>query len=378
MARPNPTPVIIAPGHNKPTLSKGQKTFNRLIKQIEERRARLSAWEAVTHEYHQKYVSKLLPLEETCKSLRTRMVQLLDRTYAEKAITKTERRKLDRIIAELAGELVGEDEDAEMKAIYNRHSQSDYDGEVAAETREMKAMLEEILEVNLGDDLDMFSPDDLMQRTQAHLEQLVADAEAEDQAQQDRRARRRKSARQVAAEARAQEEEEQISLSIREVYRKLASALHPDRETDPLERERKTALMQRVNQAYARRNLLELLELQLELEHIDQHSINSISEDRLKHYNKILKEQLAELDQEILFVEARFADSYDILSFVALSPNTVMRDLDDDIAELKLAVDQLESDLVLFKDIKQVKAWLKTIKARPTRPSFDDFDEIPF
>jgi curved DNA-binding protein CbpA len=37
---------------------------------------------------------------------------------------------------------------------------------------------------------------------------------------------------------------------VREVFRKLASELHPDRETDPAEHARKTELMQRVNQAY--------------------------------------------------------------------------------------------------------------------------------
>jgi hypothetical protein len=41
--------------------------------------------------------------------------------------------------------------------------------------------------------------------------------------------------RQLAAEAREQVEEAELSLSIREVYRNVARALHPDRETDPQE-----------------------------------------------------------------------------------------------------------------------------------------------
>ncbi len=76
---------------------------------------------------------------------------------------------------------------------------------------------------------------------------------------------------------------------------------------DPQERERKTALMQRANQAYQKNNLLQLLELQLELEHIDQSSINSLSEDRLKYD---LKKQLRELGQEILHVEIGFRHSW--------------------------------------------------------------------
>ncbi len=52
----------------------------------------------------------------------------------------------------------------------------------------------------------------------------------------------------VAKESQQQVEEQQTSQSIRELYRKLVSALHLDREPDPQERERKTLLMQRINQ----------------------------------------------------------------------------------------------------------------------------------
>lgn len=38
---------------------------------------------------------------------------------------------------------------------------------------------------------------------------------------------------------------------LRNVFRQLASAVHPDRESDPDERDRKTALMSEANAAYA-------------------------------------------------------------------------------------------------------------------------------
>jgi hypothetical protein len=53
---------------------------------------------------------------------------------------------------------------------------------------------------------------------------------------------------------------------------------HPDREPDPHERERKTALMQRANHAYGKNDLLKLLELQLELEHIDQPAYTTLDD----------------------------------------------------------------------------------------------------
>jgi len=158
-----------------------------------------------------------------------------------------------------------------------------------------------------------------------------------------------------------QKEQAQITLCIREIYRKLASALHPDREPDALERERKTELMQRVNEAYNKNDLLQLLELQLELEHIDQHSISHLSEDRLKHYNKLLKEQVRELDEQIRHVESAFRYSYRIDPFATLSPDKPLRMLAADVKEIQANIRELEHDLVAFEDIKNVKRWLKRV-----------------
>ena len=375
MTRPNIKSISIASDHNQSNLSKGQKAFNTLIKQIEKRRARLSAWEAAMPAFHRKYVSQFAPLEQTSIDLRTKLVHRLDHAYAQKDLTKSERRTIADLISDLAGELVAQSDDPELKSIYNRYSESDFDSEAAAELDDMKTALEAMLGVELGDDVDMSSPEDVLQRAHAQMEKLQAQDALENQAREARRAKRKKTPRQLAAEAREQVEQAELSLSIREVYRKLASALHPDRETDPQERERKTILMQRANQAYSKNSLLQLLELQLELEHIDQSVINNIGEDRLKHYNKILKEQLGELDHEILHVENGFKHSYGIPPFIEVSPGTVMRNLAADIFSLQESLHALEHDLLVFDDVKQLKGWLKSVKRSLAAPRLDD---MPF
>src|SRR5260370_367706 len=240
----------------------------------------------------------------------------------------------------------------------------------------MKSMFETVFGIDLGDDLDSNSPaEDLLQRAEARMQQAQAEWAEKSAEQEVRRAKRKKSPKQQATEAREQEQQAQISLSIREVYRKLASALHPDRETDPQERDRKTKLMQRANQAYSKNSLLQLLELQLELEHIDQSAINNIGEDRLKHYNKILKEQVGELDHEILHVENGFKHSYGIPPFIDVSPGTIMRNLAADIFSLQKSLHALEHDLLVFDDVKQLKGWLKSVKRSLPTPRFAD---MPF
>jgi hypothetical protein len=304
--------VNIVPVHNQASLSRGQKAFNTLIRQIEKRRACLRAWESVTPTFQKQYVDELLPLERESTDLLMSMVYRLDNAWDQKGVTKTERRTISVLIAGLAGDLIEECDDAQLKVTYNKHSQSDYDSEAAAELEDVKLVLEAMLGVELGEDLDMSSPDEVLQRAQARIQEQQAQEAAFYQAREERRAKRKPSAKQQAAQARQEAEQAQLSQSIRDVYRKLASALHPDREPDPQERARKTALMQQANQAYGKKNLLKLLELQLELEHIDRNAINDISEDRLKHYNKILREQLCELDQEILHVEDGFGHAYGI------------------------------------------------------------------
>ncbi|AME27163.1 hypothetical protein AXG89_27780 (plasmid) [Burkholderia sp. PAMC 26561] len=82
--------------------------------------------------FHRKYLSEFAPLEQTSIDLRTKLVYRLDQTYDMKGLTKSERRTIADLISDLAGELVAESDDPELKTIYNRYSESDFDSEAAA------------------------------------------------------------------------------------------------------------------------------------------------------------------------------------------------------------------------------------------------------
>jgi len=362
------TSLSIVAQHGDAKLSKGQKTFNSLIKQIEASRATLRTWEQANTSYQKRYVEEVLPLEQRLSELKRTMVHSLDQAWSQSRLTKPEKRTVSTFITRLTEEMLAEnDDDADLKAFFNKHSGSDFDDEMTAELDDMKMMAEVIFGVDMGED-DVKSSDDLMQRIAEAFMNERAQASNEAEVREQRKAKR-KSSKQRAAEARQQAEQAELSSSIREVYRKLAIELHPDREPDPEERARKTELMQRVNLAYNQKNLLQLLELQLELEHIDQHAINNLGEDRLKHYNKILKEQLGQLKREIADVEGAFKHRFDLDPFIPLTPSTAMRSLTEDIKGLKYSINLLEKDLRVFADVKILKMWLKNIKqtARASR-----------
>lgn len=356
--------LSIVTGKDHPHLSKEQKAFNALIKKIDGKRASLAAWQEIIPAYQKKYACDFIPLVETSQEIQIELVHYLDRASDQKGLTSPERRMIHDLISRMAGNLAAERNDEKLKAIYNKHSGSDFDKETAASLDGLKSMLEDVIGVDLGDDLDMSSPEEIFKRAQAHMHEQQTQFEAERQEYEERQAKRKKTAKQIAKESKQQAEEQQTSQSIRELYRKLASALHPDRESDPQEREGKTLLMQRINQAYDKKNLLLLLELQLELEHIDQTTINNITSSRLKHYNKILKEQLNELEYEILATEDMFKSQFGMSPFERLTPSTIMRNLAAEIVGIQQAIRELESDLLAFQDIKKLKAWLKDMRRR--------------
>jgi hypothetical protein len=73
-----------------------------------------------------------------------------------------------------------------------RPRESDFDSEAAAELDDMKSALEAMLGVELGDDVDMSSPEDVLQRAHAQMEQRQAQDALENQDREARRAKRKK------------------------------------------------------------------------------------------------------------------------------------------------------------------------------------------
>ncbi|XAH24470.1 J domain-containing protein [Xylophilus sp. GW821-FHT01B05] len=349
--------LSIAPQPGQATLSPAQKKFNTLIRKIEVQRKLLADWQEAIPAYQQRRAQNFEPLAGTYRALHIDLVHFLDQASDQKGLSKADRQTLGELVCELAESLMGGAEDEAMKALYNRHSaDGDFDAREQEAREAIKAQVEESFGVELGDDLDLDSPDEMLRRLQEQMQARQAEAAA---AQEQHRSKRKKTARQIQQEQAQQQEQQQIGQSVREVYRKLASALHPDRETDPQERERKTALMQRVNQAYASNNLLDMLQLQLEVEQIDQQHIQGLGEERLRRYNQVLAEQLSELQQEALDTERSFIYRFGLSPYDRLTPAKLPGQLRSQTLQLQRDIQQMRLQRKALEDIKGLKHWLK-------------------
>jgi hypothetical protein len=207
-----------------------------------------------------------------------------------------------------------------------------------------------------------------------HFEQ-THDEERRRQTAEERASSRPRSAKAQAAAAKRDEAARAVSQSIREVFRKLVSALHPDREPDPEERQRKNELMQEVNRAYEADDLLTLLELQLRIEQIDAAQLSSLAPEKLARFNQILREQLADLDQEF----GRFTEPFRMIvldSGASLTTANVDRELDREMAQMHTILRELRADMAAFRDPAQLRSRLDAIDEGDDPIPLDDFDDF--
>lgn len=349
-------------------LSTEQEAFNALIRQIGRQRELLAAWEQAGGSFQKIYAAELVPLRLTASRLARELILKLDAHESHEELSSSERQTISALVLRLLRKFDSEALDAELKAIYNRHGSSDYDQEVALEVADMKAELEQMFGESLGEDVDLSSREELMRRARAKLAQQQAREAAKEEARARRKdekaskAGRTKAGKSTESPLRKEKLKAELAQPLREIYRKLASALHPDREPDPQLRIRKTALMQSLNQAYAAQDLLRLLELQIELQQIDRDALHDIGDERLRQYNSLLRNQSEALEREIQQTEAQFVHSYGLTASRDLAPDTLITVLRADMEEVKTSIDIMEGNLGKFSDLKVLKRWLKDEK----------------
>lgn len=342
-------------------LSKAQQAFNTWVGKIARQRDKLAQWQAFVDTRYARHVAlELEPLQAEMRAAQRAMVHLIDTLLAPNGerIARKQRNALLYVLQMLIDALLEEGPDAELEALHDKHSETTRDELRQAELEMTEALLGSMLGADAIKAHGATSAEDLF--AHAH-KKLAADAErlaAKREARQDARGGKG-GASSAAAETREKAARE-ASQSVREIFRRLASALHPDREPDVEERARKTTLMQRANQYYERNDLLALLALQIEVEQVDADHLAGVPDQRIAHYNHVLREQLARLDAELAACTAPFKAMLGLPPWGRdVTPPMVEAALEGQLAETRLALRELQSDLQRFRDPKLRRARLK-------------------
>lgn len=316
--------------------------FHRLTDAIAAQRTVLQRWEQARDDFYQQQATALAPLLASQREIDLDLLRFLDHAAHAADLGRTDLQILHALVRGLAAGLRRQGETPELNDIYGRH-QPQEEPEPEAPAPEPAAAIE----APAGEDEDWTAQWERMEAAQA------------DAAQQRERQRAQHKAASRRQRMAATPQPEDASQTIRTVYRKLASALHPDREPDAEQRARKTALMARVNVAYEARNLLDLLQLQLEIEQIDTRSIAAMGEDALRRYNLVLAEQLDELRQETADTERSFRRQLGLGHGAEPTPARITRAIREQVRSLQQDIAYGQMERRELEDPRVLKQWLR-------------------
>ncbi|KPL49108.1 molecular chaperone DnaJ [Xanthomonas axonopodis] len=342
-------------------VSKARKRFDRLLRDLQRHRAQLHAWRDAIDQWRARYLAEVVPLLNQQCELEIEQIHLLDNIAATVKLSKADRAFVSAEICDLAGPLI-EAGHVELKPLYERHSEIGYDEEINQSDTMMKHVIGQLYGLDPEEVDSVDSPEALFERVNARLDQAQADADhAREQAKQRAGQQRRRRSDKKAASRQAEPP------PLRELYRKLASSLHPDRASDAGDHATRTALMQRLNAAYKGNDLLGLLELQAQIGLLDAQGVDAIDPVRLQDYNRELDRQCKELKHQLALHAMDFCHEYGLDLPAQPKPERLerllthyKRDVSDDVGQLQREVRQMRA----LDDAQSIKRWLKLQRQR--------------
>jgi hypothetical protein len=346
---------------NKVVLSRAQKEFNRLTKKIETLERDIVGLRETGDKLQHRIQTELRPLLDDHDTLRAELVRLLDRMHDVNGLTDDQHTKIVRIIREIGYELI-EKGHPDLQPIYHKYDRLGLDsGHRPAADEETKTMLKNMFGIDLEPGDDVSTPE----KMQAYVQHKIRERR-EKAGQKKQRTQQQRSTNHATDQPRPlpeppkQTTTQAMTKAMRTLYMDLVKTFHPDREPDEAEKFRKTDIMQRITAAYEAGNLMALFRLEIELNRTGDHHLQHAADSQLNQYNKLLREQVDELEASQYREQQR-------LTALAGRPLLGSRYLvefmfNENVAQLKTQVAQLKADLATLTDLTRLTAWLQTYR----------------
>jgi hypothetical protein len=328
--------------------SPDQDRFRYLIDRIEKLRRARTDWDELVVGFKSSDAERIRPLRATLRQVTRETVLVIDRLLDQKGWSRADQNALKDIARHTAEALLHVNpDDVEIRTIFDRHGSMTFEEAQREEIEDLKQQAKEHMGIDL-DDVDIESEEDLVQRVYERMKNDEA-------RQQEHSAERRKSRAQQQAETNAQTAKRYL----REIYRKLVSAVHPDREADVTRRAEKNELMQQINRAYATDDLLTLLEAQLRLDLIEPDHASQLSSERLQHFNRLLSQQLEAAKAELRSLQDAFCTDHDLPPGRTIDPRALHLLTQHRARELRAQINQQKRFLEVLANKTSTKRWLK-------------------
>jgi len=358
-------------------LSKNQLTFNKLIKQIEALEKQTVKTKKLAFELTIAYSKEILPVEEKLGKAYFEFATFLDNYVQNLKLTKKQDVDFVKHMIGLCDTaLTYTEPDEHQEALFDKYSEVSYKETLENEKVDMFEQFRDYMEsemgVEVGDlDFDIENEEEALKYAEKLREQL----ENKQLEEEEKELNKKKTKKQIEQEQKQKLEEELSTKSLRSIYISLAKMLHPDTETNEEQKLEKTELMKKVTVAYDEKDLATLLKLEMEWVHHTSDNLQALTDEKLKLYNKVLSEQVEELNQEIfqLKMNPAYVNIFDLLDYSPAYAHKCLKYQKDD---LLLELEGIKKNKKAFQ--KQPVQKQVLIKYLKEASEFEDEDDDVF
>lgn len=289
--------------------TKAQKEFNDALKKHKETLERNKEIEPLFQMVNETYLKDVLPELEKQKKLERTRFELMCAILLEEKLSfgKMQREFLRRYLLDICTDSILED-----TIFYGKYRDVLETKFERMERLRYKNQMESKIKNTFGIDIDL----DDMNRTgfdseeerESHEEKYREFREKYEEYRAEYfRGRgsksndRKKSKSQTDKEKKILESERLLSTDINTLFKNLAKLIHPDKEQDPVLREKKSKLMTKLSGARDNMNIAEILEIKLQVDELlpNQQTDVSFHDTSIKRFVGIIKSKIRELEDSI-------------------------------------------------------------------------------
>ena len=349
-------------------LSKEQTKFNNYLKKIKATKSQIEDLKTANAWLVKVGTERVLPIDRLDVVANKDFLLALDGHRELHKLSQPQRRKFDAMMLQEIEEIMNYEEFDDLKPVFEKYAGKNYDEHVAEEEAAAKEKAAKMMNMMFNMDI---SADDELEDVMEKVAQKKAEVEAENEAVKaaaaERQANRKMSDKQRERAEKQAAAEADMTKTTKQIYVDLVKNFHPDQEPDETRRQWKTEIMQKVTVAYKENDFLKLIELQISLLEERENRLEGLGDEQLKYFNKSLREQLNELEQEAQMVHPHF-NGNPFGHFY--SPNRAVSEMqmEKHIKQMKKQTKGRRSNIEFVKSLFGLKEYLKQVVIR------QDFD----
>ncbi len=369
---------ILSPKNAKEGLSKLQKQFNTKTKKIETLNEDIKHLEQIIPKAKLLINEELMSLRREIAEKRAEAVRIFDAAYEQKGLSKAQNEKIAHFITEHSFELIDLYGMKDLIPIFDSYAAESFEeiehNSIESSKNDMQSFFDEMgLDIDMAD-WDLKNEEEMARKMAEILEEASKVAENQQKEAEEKQAKKKKTAKQIAQEEAKANREKESSKSIKEIYNQLVKAFHPDKELDIEKKAQKTEIMKEITAAYEKQDLFTLLKLQLQLEQIDLEKLNALTDEKIKHFIKVLDEQIKELMQQkdMMAQATLMSDKFGDFSDIFNAPKRYEQIIKSKKSEMLEKKELIIRDIDGLTDLKAIKAFFKDYSIAPSPSSLEE------